>query len=171
MRNFQPPNGGRTTIACPSPSSLHSPSHSPSPPPSSLPLTSPHPSLSPCPPFATTWGPQRPVDLSWDSKSNVLNLSRLFQPTTAQVRLLERGLSFIPRPDTFDKEELRRDFHRYHRCLKIIDYFQEEEFTHVPFTLPSNWELGWEQLSKPIKDLIRADRESTKLLRGPGPCG
>lgn len=42
---------------------------------------------------------------------------------------------------------------------------------HVPFTLPSNWELGWEQLSKPIKDLIRADRESTKLLRGPGPCG
>lgn len=51
--------------------------------------------------------PTTPVDLSWGSSSNILNLSTLFQPTPDQVQLLDMGLSFIPRPTSFDREELR----------------------------------------------------------------
>lgn len=106
------------------------------------------------------------VDLSWGSRGNVLNLSKLFYPTVAQVCLLERGLSFIARPNSFDREELRRDLQQYHRRLKIIDYFQEEDFHHVPFTFPSRWEPEWQQLNKPIRTLIKRDREILRQYGG-----
>lgn len=39
-----------------------------------------------------------PPDLTWSSSSNILNLSRLFTPSAAQISLLEKGLTFIPAP-------------------------------------------------------------------------
>lgn len=41
------------------------------------------------------------LDLSWSSSSNVLNLSRLFVPSSAQLSLLEKGLTFSPKPRSF----------------------------------------------------------------------
>lgn len=39
-----------------------------------------------------------PPDLTWSSSSNILNLSRLFTLSAAQISLLEKGLTFIPAP-------------------------------------------------------------------------
>lgn len=55
------------------------------------------------------------LDLDWSSSSNVLNLSRLFVPSSAQLGLLEKGLTFSPKPFSFSRELLRRDLHHYHR--------------------------------------------------------
>lgn len=101
--------------------------------------------------------PAPPPDLSWSSSSNVLNLSRLFSPSVAQIKLLEKGLTFIPAPRNFSREELRRDLHWYHRRLKLRDYFGNEDFCREPFILPSGWEPEWEALSEQLRNLIKKD--------------
>lgn len=101
--------------------------------------------------------PTAPVDLSWGSSSNILNLSTLFQPTLDQIKLLEMGLTFIPTPPSFDREELRRDLYQYHRRIKLLDHFDNSNQNVVPFTLPSSWEPTWEQLDARVKTLIRSD--------------
>lgn len=54
--------------------------------------------------------------------SSVLNLSKTFSPSAMQLSLLERGLTFIPSPSTFDTAALRRDIHQYHRRIKTMDH-------------------------------------------------
>lgn len=113
--------------------------------------------------------PQRAdPDLGWNSQSNVLNLSKLFTPSAAQTRVLERGLTFIPRPTEYDWEELQRDLHQYHRRIKIIDYFSHKtDFTHIPFTHPSNWEPLTSHLHNKIQVLLKADRRALRSYRPP----
>lgn len=88
---------------------------------------------------------------------NVLNLSTIFSPSAAQIKLLERGLTFIPNPNTHNNSELHRDIHLYHRRLKNIDYFPRNNYNHTPFTFPSTWEPSWSNLSKPMKQLLKKD--------------
>jgi len=95
------------------------------------------------------------------STSNIMNLSKSFIPTAAQVKLLERGLTFIPRPNKFDWEELQRDTHKYHRRLKLLDYFDyNTDDNHQPFTLPSTWEPKTSQIDGRIRRLIRTDKNT-----------
>lgn len=95
------------------------------------------------------------------STTNIMNLSKSFIPTAAQVKLLERGLTFIPRPNKFDWEELQRDTHKYHRRLKLLDYFDyNTDDNHLPFTLPSTWEPKTSQIDGRIRRLIRIDKNT-----------
>lgn len=91
------------------------------------------------------------LDLSWSSSSNVLNLSRLFVPSSAQLSLLEKGLTFSPKPRSFSRELLRRDLHYYHRLLKLRDYFDNDDFCREPFIQPSVWEPEWGTLSESLR--------------------
>lgn len=97
------------------------------------------------------------TDLFWNSSSNILNLSTLFQPNKMQRYLLEKGLTFIPNPVSFDGTRLRGDLHHYHRRIKLIDYFKDNTSNAIPFTLPSNWEPPWNAISEKIKTLIHVD--------------
>lgn len=67
------------------------------------------------------------------------------------------GLTFIPTPPSFDREELRRDLYQYHQRIKLLDHFDNSNQNVVPFTLPSSWEPTWEQLDARVKTLIRSD--------------
>lgn len=92
-----------------------------------------------------------------NSDITVLNLSKTFSPSAAQLSLLERGLTFIPSPSTVDSKELRRDVHQYHRRIKIMDYFSNATYKPIPFTHPSTWEPEWSALSNTTKQLIKED--------------
>lgn len=99
-----------------------------------------------------------PLTSRSNSESNILNLSRSVQLTEAQAELLERGLTYIPRPTALDWEELRRDTYRYHRRLKLIDYFKDTESDfQTPFILPSTWEPKLSQVDGKIRRLIQLD--------------
>ena len=72
--------------------------------------------------------------------------------------LLEKGLYFIPTPPVVDRQALRRDLHKYHRKLKLLDHFDyATDFDREPFINPSTWEPDWDSVSEPIKELIRRD--------------
>ena len=112
--------------------------------------------------------PPTDQDLGWKTQSNVLNLSKLLSLSTAQTQLLERGLTFIPRPTKYDWEELQRDLHQYHRRIKMIDYFQfQSDCRHIPFTYPSNWEPETSQLHKKTQQLFQLDRQALRSYRPP----
>ncbi|KAI9514147.1 hypothetical protein NQZ68_035611 [Dissostichus eleginoides] len=42
---------------------------------------------------------------------------------SAQLELLEKGLSFIPTPKLPTRPEIRADLHAFHRRIKIMDHF------------------------------------------------
>ena len=89
------------------------------------------------------------------SPATILNLSKTFIPTPSQTSLLERGLTFIPRPGRDDGEELRRDIHHFHRRLRLLDYFH---YTHTdsytPFRPPSTWQPKHSAIHPQISRLI-----------------
>lgn len=103
------------------------------------------------------------LDSDWSSSSNVLNLSRLFVPSSAQLGLLEKGLTFSPKPFSFSRELLRRDLHHYHRRLKLRDYFDNDDFFREPFIQSSVWEPEWGALSDSLRDLIRRDIQISRV--------
>lgn len=107
-------------------------------------------------------------DLGWDSPSNILNLATLFTPSVPQTSLLERGLSFIPRPNKLDREELQRDLHYFHRRLKLIDHFHPNTDTqYVPFTHRSHWEPDIDGLHQLTKSTITTNRRALHRYRPP----
>ena len=98
--------------------------------------------------------------------SNILNLSTSLTLTTAQTTLLEKGLTFIPRPTTLDREELRRDLSKYHRRLALLDYFQYTPYTNfTPFTQPSHWQPPSAHRHPHITRLIKTDLDSYHHLQ------
>ncbi|KAG7467708.1 hypothetical protein JOB18_018490, partial [Solea senegalensis] len=112
--------------------------------------------------------PASSPDLGWNSSNNICNLSTLFTPSQIQLQLLERGLSFIPRPTTYDWEELQRDLHKYHRRIKLLDYFHpHSDFTPSQFSHPSHWEPDWTTLNNKTHTLIHTDRKSLQRFRPP----
>lgn len=107
-------------------------------------------------------------DLGWNSTSNILNLSTLFSPSTPQRHLLEKGLSYIPRPTRLDREELQRDLHHFHRRLKITDYFHNKPNRRpTPFVHPSHWEPTLNHLHPLTIDYIRHNTRALQRFRPP----
>lgn len=105
-------------------------------------------------------------DLEWDSPSKILNLSTPFTPSKSQQTLLERGLSFIPRPTKFDREKLQRDLHHFHRRLKLIDYFHlHPEKQQTPFTHSSHREPQTANLQPVTQLLIQTNRRALQHYR------
>ena len=97
--------------------------------------------------------------------TNITNLSS-FTLTALQEEVLERGLTFIPTPAREDRKELRRDLYKYHRRLRILDYFEHQmKDDYLPFIEPSNWIPPLEEASDHIQDLIQKDIRAFKALR------
>ncbi|KAG8005394.1 hypothetical protein GBF38_001132 [Nibea albiflora] len=105
-----------------------------------------------------------------NSLSNILNLATLFTPSPEQLSLLERGLSFIPRPTKLDREELQRDLHNFHRRLKLTDHFHPNNNstrTHTLFTFPSHWEPPSNQIHPHLRKLIITNTRALQRYRPP----
>ena len=75
------------------------------------------------------------------ASDNGFNLSArvLSEP---EIKLLSRGLKFIPTPKSTDRYQLKLDLEEYGRRLKLKIHFNEvsEDFAEVPtFKPPSYW--------------------------------
>ena len=72
----------------------------------------------------------------------VFNLSNKFLNET-EIRVLEKGLGFVPTPNMINEEDLRRDFNEFSRKMRCKWYFRNEpsnEFSEIPAFRPkSNW--------------------------------
>ena len=75
-----------------------------------------------------------------DNITSIVNLSK-YKPTFHEIKLLSRGLKFVPtfRPDSL---EIQKDNLMFLRRLKLIHFFREAEDkirVYEPFRLSSGW--------------------------------
>lgn len=110
--------------------------------------------------------PVRPI-LELHRGREVINLSNKFSPTENQLKLLNKGLTFIPTPkinrDT--KNQLSVDLQNYHRRLLLTTYFRHQEEKQIlPFTYRSTWTPKLIQVPDNIRKIIRADKYALKNL-------
>lgn len=91
-----------------------------------------------------------------------MNLSKTFQPSTAQRTLLNRGLTFIPTKG-YNKNlrlQCKHDIQQYHRRIKLAAFYGDKTETEPqPFTPKSEWSPSIAQLPPQIGTLIKADYE------------
>lgn len=102
-------------------------------------------------------GPKKTLD---KSPRNVVVLAKNFRPTTIQLQLLEKGLTFIPTLDLHknSSEQLQLDIQNYHRKLKLAAYFKENKNrTKVPFMPTSQWLPPSEKIPLQVHKLIEKD--------------
>ena len=72
---------------------------------------------------------------------NVFNLSKR-ELTEIELKLLSKGLTFIPTPEKFDKHQLKLDVEEFGRQVKLKLFFKDDEndFSQTPaFRAPSTW--------------------------------
>ena len=73
---------------------------------------------------------------------NVFNLSKKVL-SEIEIKVLEKGLGFVPTPNIINEEDLRRDFGEFSRKMRCKWYFRDEpspNFSEVPAFRPkSNW--------------------------------
>ena len=73
---------------------------------------------------------------------NVFNLSKKVL-NEIEIKVLEKGLGFVPTPNIINEEDLRRDFGEFSRKMRCKWYFRDElspNFSEVPAFRPkSNW--------------------------------
>lgn len=104
-------------------------------------------------------------DDSYPLASNIMNLCASYQLSRAEKEVLERGLTFIPTPNFFNKLELRKDLHDYHRRIKILDHSSyNQDYLHLPFINPSMWEPE-NIVSTSTHDLIKHDLTAFTSLK------
>lgn len=91
-----------------------------------------------------------------------MNLSKTFQPSTAQRTLLNRGLTFIPTKE-YNKNlrlQCKYDIQQYHRRVKLAAFYGDRNETEPqPFTPKSVWSPPIAQLPPQIWTLMKADYE------------
>ena len=73
---------------------------------------------------------------------NVYNLSkRTF--SEAEIKLLSRGLGFVPTPEKIDRWQVKQDLEKFGRNLRLKIYYLDQPtpyFSETPaFRAPSNW--------------------------------
>lgn len=99
------------------------------------------------------------------SFQNVLVLAKDFTPTRAQMKILNRGLTFIPTIKTEKdfKTKLQLDIQNYHRKIKLAFYYKNTRFEEKkPFMGPSNWSPPQEKLPPIVNELIKKDKDDIK---------
>lgn len=92
----------------------------------------------------------------------VINLSKRFKCTPAQLTLLDKGLNFIPTKgiDKDAKMAARLDLQQYHRRVKLMEYFRNSPAgNRLPFTKKSDWSPPDSALPVEIKKLVKTDLE------------
>lgn len=95
---------------------------------------------------------------------SVINLCKEFLLTPAQHSLLNKGLTFSPSTTTTPqtKEQTKLDLEKYHRALKLAEFFKNQEDTAHnttrPFQPPSFWEPPTHQLDPELLKLIEQDK-------------
>lgn len=91
-----------------------------------------------------------------------MNLSKTFQPTTAQRTLLNRGLTFIPTKGHNRNLRLqcKYDIQQYHRRVKLAIFYRDKTNSEPrPFTPKSDWSPPIGQLPPQVLTLVKADHE------------
>lgn len=97
-----------------------------------------------------------------------MNLCASYQLSKVESEGLERGLTFIPTPTSFNKFELRTYLHDYHRRIKILDNFSYNlDYLHLLFINPSMWEPDNNIASTFTDNLITQDLAAFKSLKLP----
>lgn len=96
-------------------------------------------------------------------ENNIVNLSKNFTLTEAQISLLSRGLSFIPSVNHLSRDDLEFDLQCFHRRLKLAAYFEgTRESVPLPFLPPSLWEPASLVLPEVINRLIIRNNRTFK---------
>lgn len=92
---------------------------------------------------------------------NVMDLTITNKLTKSQIKLLSKGLTFIPTVTSASKMkgEFKNDLKRYHRKIKLALYFEEEEEerTVEKFVYPSDWTPPLHNLPPELDILINKD--------------
>lgn len=91
---------------------------------------------------------------------SVINLSKSFVLSPAQLSLLRKGLTFIPTKGSNKNlvYSTRFDMQQYHRKLKIAAYFEGKgDSDPPPFTPKSHWTPPLVNLPDNIKNIIQQD--------------
>lgn len=90
---------------------------------------------------------------------NVVILTKNFTPTKTQLKLLEKGLTFIPVMGTIkdQKMQLQLDIQNYHRKLKLASYFKSSRKQPLPFTPASFWTPSDTLIPRQFHKLISKD--------------
>ena len=74
--------------------------------------------------------------------SSVVNLSRR-NITSAEIELLEKGLSFVPAPEKIDRWQVKKDLEKLGRDIRLKMHYRDEPthiFSETPaFKVPSSW--------------------------------
>lgn len=97
-----------------------------------------------------------------------MNLCASYKLGVVEREVPEKGLKFIPKPTSFNKLELRKDLHEYHRRLKILDHFSYNlDYSHLPFINPSMREPETSTTSLSTKDLITRNVAAFRALKIP----
>ena len=101
---------------------------------------------------------------------NVLNLSNRVL-TESEIRVLDKGLNFVPTPEKLDRYQIKKDLERLGRDIILkIDYKTEPTpaFSEKPaFKVPSNWpppirDVQLELYLSEIEDILLNINESGK---------
>ncbi|KAL2076761.1 hypothetical protein ACEWY4_027643 [Coilia grayii] len=95
----------------------------------------------------------------------IVNLSQTTKLTEPQVRLLSKGLSFIPSHlvKNTDRRQTLAELTRYHRRLKLASFFDQNEVMDgeiTPFLPPSRWEPDDGSIPTDLHELIGQDKET-----------
>lgn len=97
-----------------------------------------------------------------------MNLCASYKLGVVEREVPEKGLKFIPKPTSFNKLELRKDLHEYHRRLKILDHFSYNlDYSHLPFISSSTWEPETSTISESTQNLITRDEAAFRALKIP----
>ncbi|PIK37813.1 hypothetical protein BSL78_25346 [Apostichopus japonicus] len=83
--------------------------------------------------------PQTPPESEPPSSTAVVNLSSSTL-TSADLRLLSKGLNFCPTPPSFDQAELSQDLTHFFRRIRLREFFLDDPPTErEPFCKKSSW--------------------------------
>lgn len=92
-------------------------------------------------------------------------LTKNFTPTESQLKVLNKGLTFIPTFDTHKhlKLQLEKDIQSYHRRLLLTIYYKDTKTKEkTPFTTKSDWIPPLQSAPLEIQQLIKKDLEDIK---------
>lgn len=100
--------------------------------------------------------------MSQKTSGTVMNLTQLVDLNREKIKLLEHGLSCVPRLDCERKYthrlQIETSVTEYHRRINLADHFggsQDEDWAKVSFRLNTGWEPSRnEQFSEMVWDLI-----------------
>ena len=108
-----------------------------------------------------------PVVQPLTQDKSVINLSSTFRPHPRHLKILRKGLSFIPTPPINNqKVSLRAYLSDYHRRLKLLSHFEGRQTKDPPpFNPKSTWEPNPSSLPKELLTLFLRDHSTLRAAQ------